>query len=278
MHLAKSDGDPSVVLRWFVSLLCCTLLMSEASVERQPLAMGAAALCFIASLIDRTRGIALGLACLLQAARVVRDFPATANHSYLQLVLLVLAALLSGASPAERVQLLSSYRLIAAAVLFHAGVQKVLYGMYFDGRMLAVLISLHERYQLAFGPIIGASEVARLDALSTHVAGSGPFLVDSMPLIVISNITWLAELALGAWLLTANRWAPWLAALLIVGIELAARETVFGVVMLGLFALFLPVARGRVAIRVLTGFALIACAVAFDFLPGRGVLFLEVLP
>jgi len=48
--------------------------------------------------------------------------------------------------------------------------------------------------------------------------------------------------------------------------------------MLGLLALSLPPRMALIAQQVLIGLLTLACAVAFDLLPGRDVLFLEVLP
>jgi hypothetical protein len=262
----------------FATLVICTVLLSEASTAQRPGFLAIAALCAAGSISTRWRASALGMAAALQAVRVVQAFPATANHAFLQLVLLVLAALLAGGSAAERTQLLRSCRAITAAVFLHAGLQKVLYGAYFDGRMLALLISKHERYQWAFQPIVGASEVARLASLNAHVPEQGPFLADSALLTVIANATWLLELALAALLLTPLSVGAWLGAALIVLIEAGARETVFGAVMLGLLALFLQPAAAHKAQRILIGLTLVAAAIAFGILPGREQLFLEALP
>lgn len=63
--------------------------------------------------------------------------------------------------------------------MLHAGLQKLLHAAYFDGRMLAVLISKHHRYRIVFEPIVGSDEIARLSTLNFHVAGSGPFVIDN---------------------------------------------------------------------------------------------------
>lgn len=265
-------------LRAFGTLLIATVLLSEASTTQRPGLLAVTLLCAIGSALPPLRALSLGLAAALQALRVVQAFPATANHAYLQLVLLVLAALLAGTSAAESAQLLRSCRAITAAVFFHAGLQKLLYATYFDGRMLAVLISKHERYRVAFEPIIGASEVARLASLNAHLPGQGPYVADSVLLTVIANATWLLELGLAALLLTPIAIAPWLGAGLIILIELGARETVFGAVMLGLLALFLPASAALKTQRALLVLVILGCAIAFGFLPGREVVFLEALP
>jgi len=277
-RLSKGSSELKPALAAFSTLLVGTVLLSEASTEQRPLPTLVALFCALASALDQTRAPALALAAALQALRVVQAFPATANHAYLQLILLLLATLLAGASSAETKQLVSSCRAITAAVFFHAGLQKLVYGAYFDGRMLAVLISKHERYQWAFEPLVGSSEIARLAALSTHLPGQGPFTVDSVLVTVIANATWLLELSIAALLLTPLAVAPWLAAIFMVCIEAAARELVFGVLMLGLLGLFLPAKAARRAQLVLIVLGGALLAVAYGTLPGRNLLFLEALP
>lgn len=277
-QLSAGAAASEAALAAFSTLLVGTVLLSEASTSQRPGITALLVLCALASAIHRTRGLALVLAAAVQAVRVAQAFPATANHAYLQLVLLLLAALLAGSSPAERAQLLSSLRAITAAVFFHAGLQKVLYGGYFDGRMLALLISKHHRYQLFFEPLIGASEVTRLAHLNAHLPGQGPYLASSALLVVVANATWLLELAIAALLLTPAAIAPWLGAGLIVIIEAGARETVFGTLMLALLALFLTPGRALQAQRVMIAWVVVACAIAYGFLPGRDSLFLEALP
>lgn len=256
-----------------------SIALSEASSGQRAGYAGLAALCTAGCLVPRAAAWALTAATALQAARVIEAFPTTANHAFLQLALLALAALLAGPAPAERRQLLSSYRALAAAVLIAAGVQKLLHGNYFDGRMLALLIAKHERYQLVFEPLIGAAEVARLSGLDLHAAGSGPFLAGSPALIAVANATWLLELALGALLLLEPRpYAAWLGAGFIVAIELGAREIVFGFVMLALLALSLRPEAARRALLVLVALLVPAIGAAYGLLPGAGALFIEAMP
>ena len=70
--------------------------------------------------------------------------------------------------------------------------------------------------------------------------GDGPYRVASVPLLLLANGTWLAEIALAPALVwrRTRAGALVLALLLIAGIELVAREVFFGLVFASLLLLF----------------------------------------
>jgi len=213
------------------------------------------------------------VAVIVQGARIVTTFPATANHYYLQLLLLGLFALLDSFEPTERRLLLVLCRLTTLLVIFHAGLQKLLHGHYFDGRMLATLISKHERYAGFFSPFVSSSEIRRFASYNLHASGSGPYTFESSLMIVVSNVTWLGEILLAGMLLLVRRdWSAWITIAFFACMELAAREVVFGYLMIGMAIAFLR-NPGTTVTRLWLVFGATLCAVALDYVPGRGLWF-----
>lgn len=262
-----------------VTLLLWSVVASEASTDRHPLVLALATLLAAVSVVPALQRVALVGGAIVQLARVVAEFPSTANHAYLQAFLLVVAAVLSfDARPAARAELVVSFRFALAIVLIVAGLQKAFYGDYFEGRLLAILLSKHERYRWLFASFIDAGELARLQTLDTHAAGSGPFRVDSVVFYALSNIAWIAEIVLGVLLMYRHRAAPVLTALFFVAIEASAREIVFGLVMLGLTSLYLVPAHASRALRVLLALTWLFVLVAMKWLPGAEHLLITELP
>ncbi len=136
-------------------------------------------------------------------------------------------------------------------MLFYTGLQKLLYGYYFDGQLLAYLAGTEDRFAAFFRFIIPAEELQRLQsynealvrpgAYSTKL-GAGPYRVESLWFVVMSNGVYLFEMLAGILLLVPRTRV--LAAIASIGfvimIELGARELTFGALMVNLFLLFLP--------------------------------------
>jgi hypothetical protein len=190
---------------------------------------------------------AAGLAAGLFAVDLVWAFPDHANHQYLAFFSAVLVALFDSEAPDEASTALIGLRWLVVIGLAWAGLQKVLWGYYFDGTFLSYAIAERETFADAFGWILPESEVARLRSIPFQT-GSGPFRADSIWLDGLANATWLAEIALAVGLLVRSlrTWAAVGAMALIGVIELAAREVFFGLIMLDFLLLFLP---GRAARR-----------------------------
>jgi hypothetical protein len=203
--------------------------------------LGAAVLflCALASMAPRAGRAASAVAFVWVFAYCVSSFPDVANHTYLEIVVLGLACGLNPSSDEERDLLLQSLRWLTVIVFFYAGLQKLWYGHYFDGRVLAMLAGWSANARTAFELLLPSEEMQRL--LSYQTADPrGPYLVDSTFFLVLSNLAWMTEL-LAAALLLVPRTRPvgvLVALSTMVAIEFIARELVFGLLMAALICLF----------------------------------------
>ncbi|MGH0036374.1 MAG: hypothetical protein ACQGVK_15210 [Myxococcota bacterium] len=189
---------------------------------------------------------AAGLAALPIAIDLVWAFPDHANHQYLALLVAGLVALFDPDDPAEAGTALAGLRWLVVIGLGWAGLQKVLWGYYFDGTFLSFVIAQRESFAWAFQWILPDGELARLQALALR-EGAGPFRAESLWLDLAAVGSWVSEIVLAAGLLIPRTRA--LAALgamgLIAIIEVAARELFFGLIMFDFLVLFLPGRAGR---------------------------------
>ncbi len=185
--------------------------------------------------------VATGLTAAVVAIDFASQFPANPNHQYFQLVLLALLILLREDRDEEVVWLTAALRWLLVGGLFHAGLQKLLYGHYFDGEFLAYTITQNDRFAMVLEPLMPAAEFERLRSLGIR-EGAGPFRVDSLAFAVFSNLAYLAELVLPAMLLLPGmrRLAVACTLAYFVAIEAAARELFFGGIMAALALSFGP--------------------------------------
>jgi hypothetical protein len=228
-----------------------------------------ASVCAGAGWTQRWQRIGTAVAAAIVAIDLAWQFPAAANHHYLELLCLALLLLLRE-EIAEEARLLGvALRWLLVIGLFYAGLQKLLYGYYFTGEFLAFTIPRNPHFALILGPLMPAAEFDRLGALPL-AEGAGPFRVDSMRFAIVSNLAYLAELVLPP-LLLWPRMRPWVVSAVIayfVAIELAAREVFFGGIMVGLVLLFLPAAAIGRALPILCVGLGYLLAVIFGLLPG----------
>lgn len=217
------------------------------------LAALALSLCALVGWRDRFATPALGLAFALELGVVASVFPENANHQWLALVILLVLCVapidpradggsgrvLGEVTPADYRAALRTLRWIAVAGLFWAGVMKLVYGLWIGGEYLAYRIAIDPGFARVLGPLVPDAELTRLVALENRI-GEGPFRAASPALVVVSNLTWVAEIGLAIGLLLARlrRFALVAAIALIVAIEAGAREIFFGGLMLGLLLLF----------------------------------------
>jgi hypothetical protein len=196
----------------------------------------------------RTLRMAAAGAAILLAIDLVWAFPDHANHQYLTCLSATVVALFDPEAPQEAATALAGLRWLVAIGLAWAGLQKVLWGYYFDGTFLSFAIAQRDTFATAFQWILPQDELTRLVALPMR-DGAGPFRAESVWLDGLGLLTWITEVGLAAGLLL-RRWQA-LAAVgamaLIALIEVAAREFFFGLVMFDFLLLFLPVAALRVA-------------------------------
>lgn len=184
---------------------------------------------------------AVGLAAAVVAADFAWQFPANANHQYLQLVCLALLLLLRDEVDAEVGMLAAALRTLLIAGLVYAGLQKAAWGYYFQGELLAYAVAQFPRFADVLQIALPADELARLSRLVVQ-EGTGPFRVDSALFLVVSNAAWLAELALPLLLVSRRLRRLGVVATLVyfLAIEAAAREVFFGGMMAGVALLFGP--------------------------------------
>ena len=147
--------------------------------------------------------------------------------------------------------MLQGFRWLVAIFFAATGLQKAVYGYYFDGQFLAFVTGTEERFTTFFQYLMPADEVARLksynlvevrEGVFRPKTGSGPYRVDSAIFVLLSNFVWIAEILIGMLLLLkpTRTWATIAGIVFVVFIEAGAREFTFGVLMLNLFFLSLP--------------------------------------
>ncbi|MCH8165533.1 MAG: hypothetical protein IH889_07985 [Planctomycetes bacterium] len=203
-------------------------------------------------------------AALLLVGEVAITIPFTANHIFLEFLCLGFLSLLDERDEAEGELLLQALRWLTGVLLFYTGLQKLLYGYYFDGQLLAYLAATEDRFAWFFRFIIPAEELQRLQSYNEALVrpgvystklGAGPYRVESLWFVVMSNGVYLFEMLAGILLLVPRTRV--LAAIASIGfvimIELGARELTFGALMVNLMLLFLP---GRWIKRLFVGFLL----------------------
>ncbi|MBV1859349.1 MAG: hypothetical protein KUG77_13115 [Nannocystaceae bacterium] len=208
-----------------------------------------------------SRGRRLGRlgALALALSIVVATFPRTGNHLYLVVVVVGLCVRLEFASDAMRDLLARSLRWVLIVVLFSSGLQKLAYGFYLDGQMLAYLGD-RDGYSGLLSLLTPEGEAHRLATLP-RVAGGGPFSSGAPLLLVASNLTYVAEMLLPLLLLypKTRRLGVMAAFGLILVIEVFAREVFFGLWFTALLLLFVrpAVARGAFVAVVFVDVALV---------------------
>ena len=197
------------------------------------------------------------------AAQLALTLPLTDNHFFLELYAVGLLALAGKADEGAPLAL-AGLRWLCVLVLFHTGLQKVLYGHYFDGQFLAFMVGQGDRFAVAFSPIVSDAQLAALRALDPMRTGQGPFRVDSWLFVAASNAVWILELVLPAFLVHARTRAVATAAAiaLVVLIQVGAREVGFALLFGNLLLVFTGQGNRRALLpaALVYGYALVAVA------------------
>jgi hypothetical protein len=223
------------------------------------------ALVFAACLLASFRAAWLRLAaCGALAAATWKGaaiFPDSSNHFFLEWLCLVFASLTRLDREEEAAAFVRGVRWLPVLVFVWSGINKAVYGTYFDGAYLGSILA-HGGFASVFGWLMSGDELARL--LATQPPG--PYAFTSPLAIAASNGVWLGEIAAGV-LMLVPRWRSLGAALgvlVLAGIQLGARELMFGTLMLNLLACFAPVAWSRRLLPASAGFyaALLAARIA----------------
>lgn len=199
-----------------------------------------ASLLCLAGLHLRVRRWAFLALVVTHGVVLAREFPATGNHAYLELMLCVLCALIDPERPEERRLFLRAVKWLALLVMFYSGLQKVVHGYYFRGLFLAHATWM-ESFRPLLGFLVGGDELARLVSYDRSV-GDGPYFVDAPLLLLASNAVWIFEMGVTPFLVirrTATLAVMACVAFLVL-IETAARELCFGLIFTNALLLFLP--------------------------------------
>lgn len=201
-------------------------------------------------LARRMTPIATGLVFGQVLAAILRGGD-TANHVFLEGVLLGFLSLCPPEDEGSAALGLQALRWTFAIFLFHTGLQKVLYGYYFDGQYLAYLAATYDNFELVFRHVIPAEELARLQAFNEvdlgrgrwqAALGAGPYRVASPVFVAFSNAVYVLEMGLGVALLVprTRKLAALGAIALIIGIQAGARELAFGALAIAVLLSYLP--------------------------------------
>ena len=153
---------------------------------------------------------------------------------------------------------LNGLRWLVAIVFFYTGLQKFIMGHYFGGQFLLVRVAMSPKFRLFFETLLPDTEVAQLVEMGGRF-GTGPYATSDVLFLLTSNVVWAGEIGVAV-LLLFTRWrkfAIFLGIALVGGIELGARELVFGCLFTVLILLFYS---GRNALVLWPAFALIQLA------------------
>lgn len=195
-------------------------------------------------------------------------FPMAGNHRYLEAAFAAVLALLDDDDGPEQLLALRSLRFMVLVVLFYSGLQKLVHGYWLRGQFLAWSL-WRDSFRTALEPLLSSHDLARLTSYGAS-AGEGPYLVSSLPVLVLSNAVWIAEIALAVLLVprATRRLACVATCALIAATEIVAREMMFGIEFAAATMLFL---RGGGLRRLTLPFALLLgllMLVRFGVLPG----------
>lgn len=249
--LAYMDGDdPATELskvrafQWIFVLIVCIEYWARATPKANdllvsnwvalPLVTGLG----IATLSTRWRRLAFAGLAVTQSVRIWNDFPGVGNHSYLELLLCLVCAFLDVRQRQERTLFLRAVRWMTCVVFFFAGVQKLAHGYYFRGQLLAYSISI-EAFKPFLHLLFPVDDYARLSQYHGK-AGDGPYLVSSWLVMLLSNGTYIFEIALVPLLVWRRTRALAVVSGLVflVSIETAAREFFFGLIYINMLLVF----------------------------------------
>jgi hypothetical protein len=209
------------------------------SEETKQLAAIVVTLLALAALWPRWTRTAAGGVALILLGKIIATFPVTSNHAFLEFLAVGLLACFDPRRGKERALAMQTARWGVIIVLFYSGLQKVLYGTYFDAMFLGSFIALKPSFADALGPLLPPAELARLAALPAQ-EGAGPFAVDSPLLVGASNAVYLFEMITPLFLLWRRTRAPAavMAIIFTALLQTAAREMMFGALFIGFLLLF----------------------------------------
>ncbi len=224
------------------------------------------ALCLAATFRESWLRAAAGGGLCFAAWKGAAIFPHNSNHFFLEIVCLLFASIASwrrGDDDGLAV-FVRGVRWLPVLVLFWSGVNKAVYGTYFNGAYLGSILPF-SGFRFVFGLLMPGEELTRLLA----TASPGPYAFHSPLALLVSNGVWLGEIVAGLLLIPARTRV--LGALLgmglLLGIELGARELMFGLLMTNMLCLYAPVSWSRRLLPASGAFYAVLGAATLGWLP-----------
>jgi hypothetical protein len=186
------------------------------------------------------RVFGLALTAGLHIYSAIAELPYTANHRFL-MAFSSLLLLTHGTSATESRLVLGALRTQFIILVFWTGAQKVWWNTYTQGEFLMVFSHVKGSFQGPISMLMDPAELQRWRGLSLEQLDAGPFRSTSPMLILASNLSWIAEVFLPIGLLfhRTRVAATVLLIMFIMGIQVAAREVIFGTLATSTAALFL---------------------------------------
>ncbi|GEM_PF-6545860 len=163
--------------------------------------------------------------------------PALGNHAALESLLLLAVALAVPVTAARAGTIAALFRWSCVLLFLHSGMQKIVYGAYFNGSFLARRIH-DDRFAWVLDLALPKAEFAALQSADPL----GPMVLESVGGLLLSNAVYLSEV--GCALLLAipstRRLGLFASVLTVIGIEVVAREVGFGLTFILMLLLFRP--------------------------------------
>ncbi|MDX2168109.1 MAG: hypothetical protein SF182_13630 [Deltaproteobacteria bacterium] len=208
-------------------------------------------------------------ALLLLSTKLFASFPGTSNHFFIEYCCVALLTLCDLRDAGERALALNAARWLMLIVLFWSGVQKVLYGTYFNAAFLGFSVAHKPSFAAVFAWLLPAEELARLQGLRATAVGSGPFAINAPLARLVANGAYLFEIVAPCLLLWRRTrvWAVLATIGFLVCIEAGARELMFGALFVNLLLLFLPRPVNRVLLPGFAAFYAVLIATRLGLLP-----------
>jgi len=163
--------------------------------------------------------------------------PALGNHAALESLLLLAVALAVPVTAARAGTIAALFRWSCVLLFLHSGVQKIIYGAYFNGSFLARRI-----HDDRFAWVLDLA-LPRAEFVALHTADPlGPMVFESVGGLLLSNAVYLSEVGCALLLsIPATRRLGLVASILtVIGIEVVAREVGFGLMFILMLLLFRP--------------------------------------
>lgn len=201
------------------------------------------------------------VSCVLLTGLV---FPLVPNHGYVFCLALLIGMSFQTTLTDERTCMVEAFRNLAGIVWFWSGVQKAWAGTWTHGQLLAYEIGHSRRFGHMLGWLTTRSELRAL-------RNDGPFWGNAT-LTVLGQSMWILEICVGIGLLVAplrvRKYCVWVAIGLLLGIEVVARESVFGILMLALLVPSLDIQLRARYLWLLVPIELLAIGGRLSIVPG----------